>query len=224
MKLSTGKKLLSLGIILIVIDQIIKVLVKTGMTLGQHINVFGDWFQLLFVENEGMAFGWSFGNGVGKFCLSLFRICLGAALIWWIGKMSRSNDKALSEGAAKPVPTGFLVGLTMITAGALGNIIDCFFYGLVFSESAYGVLAEFGGHYAPFMFGKVVDMFYFPIINTTWPSWLPVIGGTPFTFFDPVFNFADSCVTVGAFYLVLFQWKFLSSLDGESKKSEKNDK
>ena len=100
---------------------------------------------------------------------------------------------------------GVLVGLTLITAGALGNIIDCLFYGLVFEP------------HVPFMQGRVVDMFYFPIIDTTWPQWLPWIGGKPFTFFDPVFNFADSCVTVGAFYLILFQWKFFSSEDKKKK-------
>ena len=104
------------------------------------------------------------------------------------------------------------------TAGALGNIIDCLFYGLLFSESTYSTVAEFlpaGGGYAPFFFGKVVDMFYFPIIDTTFPEWMPVIGGNPFRFFAPVFNFADSCVTCGALYLIFFQWKFFSKEDGE---------
>lgn len=220
MKLSKGKRLLILGVALIVIDQVIKILVKTNMTLSQHFDVIGSWFKILFVENEGMAFGWSFGGAVGKFCLSLFRIVLGGVLIWWISKMCKQNDEAEAVGVKAPVPTGFLVGLTMITAGALGNIIDCYFYGLIFSESTFTTVASLGGHYAPFMFGKVVDMFYFPIINTVWPSWVPVIGGEPFTFFDPVFNFADSCVTVGAFYLVLFQWKYLSELDGESEKKK----
>lgn len=188
METTKGRKLLVLGVILVVIDQIIKILVKTNMGLGEHFNVIGNWFQILFVENEGMAFGWAFGGAWGKFFLSFFRICLCAALVWWISRMCRRDD----------IPKGVLVGLTMITAGAFGNIIDSLFYGIIF------------GHYAPFMFGKVVDMFYFPIIHTTWPAWMPWIGGTPFTFFDPVFNFADSCVTVGAFYLILFQWKFFT--------------
>lgn len=221
MKLSRANKLLILGIALIVIDQIIKVLVKTNMTLGQHFDVIGDWFKILFVENEGMAFGWSFGGGVGKFLLSLFRIVLGCVLIWWIGRLCKQDDAAVAEGKDLPIPTGFLVGMTLITAGALGNIVDCFFYGLIFDESTVSSMASFGGHYAPFMFGKVVDMFYFPIIDTVWPSWLPIIGGKSFTFFDPVFNFADSCVTVGAFYLVLFQWRFISSLDAEDEKKKK---
>lgn len=198
MKTSKGRGLIVLGVTLVIIDQIIKILVKTNMGLGEHFNVIGNWFQILFVENEGMAFGWAFGGATGKFLLSLFRICLCAALIWWISHLCRKNAAAFESGESAPVPAGVLVGLTMITAGAFGNIIDSLFYGIFF------------GHYAPFMFGRVVDMFYFPIIHTTWPAWLPWIGGTPFTFFDPVFNFADSCVTVGAFYLILFQWKFFS--------------
>ena len=208
MKSSKGRGLIILGIVLVVTDQIIKVLVKTNMGLGEHIHVIGNWFQLLFVENEGFAFGWALGGSFGKFALSLFRICLCAALVWWISSLCRKNRLAAEQGNLQPVPNGVLVGLTLITAGAFGNIIDSLFYGMIF------------GHYAPFMFGKVVDMFYFPIINTTWPSWFPFIGGTPFTFFDPVFNFADSCVTVGAFYLILFQWKFFTTDSGDAK--EKN--
>ena len=173
-----GWKLFLLGVLLVVVDQVIKVLVKTGMGLGEQIYVLGDWFRLCFVENEGMAFGMKFGGAVGKFLLSLFRIVLCGLLVWWI----RSLD------LRKNAPTGVLVGLTLITAGAFGNIIDCLFYGLIWD-------------YAPFMFGKVVDMFYFPLITNS-------LGEV--VFFQPVFNFADSCVTVGAFYLVLFQWKFFS--------------
>ena len=208
MKLSKGKKLLILGVALVVVDQVIKFLVKTNMTLGEQFNVIGTWFRILFVENEGMAFGMKLGGSVGKFFLSLFRIVLCGLLVWWISSLSKKKD----------TPTGVLAGLTLITAGAFGNIIDCLFYGLVFSASGWNEVAFFGGHYAPFMFGKVVDMFYFPIIDTTWPSWLPWIGGKPFTFFDPVFNFADSCVTVGAFYLILFQYKFFAR--SEEKKSK----
>ena len=207
MKTTKGRKLLVLGILLVVIDQIIKVLVKTNMGIGEHFSVIGNWFQILFVENEGMAFGWAFGGAVGKFFLSFFRICLCAALIWWISSLCKKNASALEAGGDAPIPTGALVGLTMITAGAFGNIIDSLFYGIIF------------GHYAPFMFGRVVDMFYFPIIHTTWPAWMPWIGGTPFTFFDPVFNFADSCVTVGAFYLILFQWKFFTREDSKKKEA-----
>ncbi len=195
MKISKGGRLILLGAVLVLVDQVIKILVKTNMTLGEHFSVFGDWFQILFIENKGMAFGMSFGGVIGKYILTLFRIGLFAALCWWISSLLKKKD----------VPTGVLVGLTLITAGALGNIVDCLFYGLVFSESTPMAVATLG-HYAPFMQGKVVDMLYFPL--WIWPDWMPLVGGD--IFFEPVFNFADSCVTVGAFYLILFQWKFFS--------------
>ena len=184
-KPSQGTRLLLLGVVLVVIDQVIKYLVKTHMDLGEQIYVIGQWFRLCFVENEGMAFGMAFGGQVGKFLLSLFRIVLSGALIWWIRSLCKKET----------TPTGVLVGLTLITAGAVGNIIDSLFYGLIWG-------------YAPFMFGKVVDMFFFPIIR----------DGARVIFFSPVFNFADSCVTVGAFYLILFQWKFFAK---DEKKVEK---
>ena len=188
MKLSKGAGLIILGVVLVVIDQVIKVLVKTNMDLGQQIMVIGDWFRLCFVENEGFAFGMKFGGTVGKLCLSLFRILLCGALIWWISSLCRKPE----------VPAGVLVGLTLITAGAFGNIIDCLFYGLIWD-------------YAPFMFGRVVDMFYFPLIHNS---------AGQVVFFSPVFNFADSCVTVGAFYLILFQWKFFASDDKKKSKEQ----
>jgi len=200
MKISKSSKLLILGIILVLIDQIIKYLVKTNMTIGEHFNVIGNWFQILFIENEGMAFGLKFGGVLGKFLLSLFRICLFGVLCWWINRLCKKE-----EGV---VPVGVLIGLTLITAGAFGNIVDSLFYGLIFSESSPAVVAQLGGHYAPFMCGKVVDMFYFPLIDTTWPDWVPIFGGRSLKFFEPVFNFADSCVTVGAIYLIFFQYKF----------------
>lgn len=204
-KLSTGAKLIILGVLLVVIDQIIKILVKTNMSLGESFCVIGQWFRISFIENEGMAFGFRFGGTIGKLFLTLFRIVLFGGLCWWIRKLIQ-----------QAAPTGVLVGLTLITAGAFGNIVDSVLYGQLFSESAPGVVATFGGEpYAPFFFGRVVDMFYFPLIDTVWPSWMPWVGGRPFQFFEPVFNFADSCVTVGAFYLILFQYKFFSK--GEEK-------
>lgn len=181
MKVSRAAKLIVLGVTLVVIDQLIKYMVKTGMSFGEQIFVLGDWFRLCFVENEGMAFGMKFGGAVGKFLLSALRIVLCGALVWWISSLNRKKD----------VPVGVLVGLTLITAGAFGNIIDCLFYGMIWD-------------YAPFMFGKVVDMFYFPLIHNAAGNVI---------FFSPVFNFADSCVTVGAAYLIIFQWKFFSSDD-----------
>ena len=191
------KILLLLGVLLVVIDQVIKVLVKTNMTLGESIPVFGEWFQILFVENKGMAFGMSFGGVIGKYLLTVFRIALFVVLFWWIGKLDKRADGK--------VPTGVLVGLTLIAAGAMGNIIDCLCYGLIFSESTYTTVATLGS-YAPLMQGKVVDMFYFPL--WIWPDWVPGLGGH--VFFEPVFNFADSCVSVGAVYLLLFHWKFFA--------------
>ena len=213
MKISKGKKLLLLGLVLVVIDQIIKIVVKTNMELGQHIYVIGNWFQILFIENEGMAFGMKFGGAVGKFLLSFFRIGLFAALCWWISSLVRKSldadgKPALLADGSKRVPQGVLIGLTLITAGALGNIIDSLFYGIIFD----------------YAFGKVVDMFYFPIIDTTWPSWVPFVGGNHFLFFAPVFNFADSCVTVGALYLIFFQYKFFARSDEPEEKIEKSVK
>lgn len=218
MKISRGRTLLVTGILLVVIDQVIKILVKSNMTIGENFNVLGDWFKILFIENEGMAFGMKFGGMFGKFVLTAFRLVLFGFLCWWITSLNRKgrriNVNAGKDNASvtyEHVPTGVLVGLTLITAGAFGNIIDCLFYGQLFSASTAYEVARFGGSYAPVMFGKVVDMFYFPLIDTTWPSWFPFIGGHPFRFFEPVFNFADSCVTVGAFYLILFQYKFFAS-------------
>ena len=211
MKVSKGKKLLILGVILVVIDQVIKILVKTNMQIGEHFSVIGNWFQIFFIENEGMAFGMKFGGAVGKFLLSFFRIALSGALCWWIASLVRKSVDSEGKSALLPdgkpvVPTGVLVGLTLITAGAFGNIIDSLFYGVIFD-------------YAPLMFGRVVDMFYFPLIDTIWPSWVPFVGGDRLLFFPPVFNFADSCVTVGAFYLILFQNRFFTR--AEEKPDEK---
>ena len=200
MKISRGARLIALGEILVVIDQVIKYLVKTNMSLGQQIYVLGDWFRLCFVENEGMAFGMKFGGSVGKFLLSLFRIVLCGALVWWISSLNRK----------KKAPVGVLVGLTLITAGAFGNIIDCLFYGLIWD-------------YAPFMFGRVVDMFYFPIIDTHWPEWLPIWGGERFIFFSPIFNFADSCISVGVVALLLFFRKELGEVTLSQKEKAPSD-
>ena len=203
---SKGKLLILLGVVLVVIDQIIKVLVKTNMTLGESIPVLGNWFQLVFVENKGMAFGMAFGGVIGKYLLTIFRLVLFGVLCWWISQLLKRSDGVIAgSDRQSPVPTGVLVGLTLITAGAFGNIVDCLCYGLIFSESTFTTVATLGS-YAPFMQGKVVDMFYFPL--WTWPDWVPGLGGH--IFFEPVFNFADSCVTCGAIYLILFHWKFFA--------------
>ena len=189
MKISKGAKLLILGVVLVVIDQIIKVLVKTDMALGETIDVIGNWFKLHYVLNEGMAFGMAFGGFWGKALLSIFRVGLFGLLCWWIrGLASKGNT-----------PTGVLVGLTLITAGAMGNIIDCLFYGLIWPE-----LTMPGAPFA-FMFGRVVDMFYIPYQ-------LPGMDH-PGTLFGGIFNFADACVSCGAVYLLLFQYKFFANSD-----------
>ena len=205
MKVSEGKKLILLGMILVVFDQVVKILVKTNMEIGDHFNVIGNWFQIYFIENEGMAFGMKFGGTVGKFLLSLFRIGLFALLCWWIASLvqkrfASEGKVVLKEDGRQKVPEGVLVGLTLITAGAFGNILDCLFYGIIFN-------------YAPFMFGRVVDMLYFPLIDTFWPQWMPFVGGERLLFFAPVFNIADSCVTIGALYLIFFQYRFFLSED-----------
>ena len=175
---------------MVVIDQIIKVLVKTNMDLGETINVFGDWCKLHYVLNDGMAFGMAFGGVWGKLLLSLFRIGLSTGLVWWISRLVKKSD----------TPVGVLVGLTLITAGAIGNIIDCFFYGMIWPEVTMP-----GAPFA-FLFGQVVDMFYFPLFDY---DFLGFRG----TFFGAVFNFADSCVTCGAIYLLLFQYNFFAKED-----------
>ena len=189
MKLNRRTGLVILGAVLVVLDQVIKVLVKENISLGQSIHVIGNWFQLHFVLNKGMAFGMAFGGVWGKVILSLFRVVLFSGLCWWISKMARKEN----------TPTGVLVGLTMITAGALGNIIDCFFYGYIWPETIMP------GAPFPFMFGQVVDMFYFPLFEYKLP-WMEFSR----IFFGAVFNFADACVTCGAIYLLLFHYKFFS--------------
>jgi len=191
MKLSKGTKLTFFVVLLLVIDQVIKILVKTNMTLGQSIPVIGNWFQLLFIENEGMAFGMKFGGFVGKLILSLFRIALVIVIGVYIKRLLKKET----------TPNGVLIGLSAIMCGALGNIFDSLFYGVIFSESTFVEIAQvfpIGGGYAAPLFGKVVDMFYFPIIDTYLPDTFPFWPGKHIIFFRPIFNFADSCITCGA--------------------------
>ncbi len=187
---------------LIGIDQFTKILVKTSMNLGESIHVMGDWFMLHFTENPGMAFGLEFPFPNGKLILSILRIIALFFIGWYILKVVK-----------KGAPVGLLICLGMIFAGALGNIIDSAFYGLVFGESYFSqpaVAFPEGGGYAPFLHGKVVDMFYFPIINTTFPQWFPFWGGEEFIFFRPVFNIADASITVAIFTIIIFQKRFFA--------------
>ncbi|MCF0166699.1 MAG: lipoprotein signal peptidase [Bacteroidales bacterium] len=191
--------------VMLVFDQVVKVLVKTGMSIGQSIDVFGDWFKILFVENEGMAFGMAYGGDAGKYVLTSLRIVLVVLLFLYIRSLVRDPKKT---------PFGVLVGLTLVLVGALGNIVDCLFYGLIFEPSSMlhtASFVPFGQGYGKFMLGKVVDMIYCPLIDTTLPSWLPIWGGRHFVFFQPIFNVADSCITCGALYLLFFHWRYFSS-------------
>ena len=210
--LSQGWLAFGLIVILIVIDQIIKIEVKTGMYLRESIHI-ADWFQILFIENNGMAYGMTFIN---KVVLTLFRVVVVSVIGYYIWKVLKEK-----------VRTGYLVCLSMIFAGAIGNIFDCLFYGLIFSEStpfSVSTLVPFGEGYAPFVQGRVVDMFYFPIIDTNLPDWLPIWGGEHFIIFSPVFNFADSCISVGVVALLLFYRKELSQISLFNHKDEKADK
>ncbi len=188
---------------ILLIDQVTKILVKTNMTLGQSIPVFGDWFFIHFTENYGMAFGMEFSGAYGKFALSIFRILAVLFIGWYLHRL-----------IIRRAATGLIVCVSLIMAGALGNIIDSAFYGLIFSESHFNQVAvmfpEEGG-YGAFLHGKVVDMLYFPIIQGAFPSWVPFLADQPFIFFRPVFNIADSSITIGVFILIIFQKKFFAT-------------
>lgn len=186
--------LIILGVL--ILDQALKVWVKTHMTLGEDIAI-ADWFIIHFTENPGMAFGVEFGGSWGKLLLSLFRIATVVLIFFWLKNL-----------IAKKIPQGGIVAVALILAGALGNIIDSAFYGLIFSDSQYHAVATFlpeDGGYAPLLFGKVVDMFYFPLIKGYLPDWLPIWGGDYFIFFRPVFNLADAAISTGVGLLILYQ-------------------
>ncbi len=194
------KKISLLVIVLLVADQALKIWVKTHMALDESIIVFPDWFQLRFIENNGAAFGMHLSTpgafDWGKLALGLFRIGLVGFLIWLIRDMVCNKEKK--------TPTSVIVGLTFILAGALGNILDSAFYGLIFSESTPYEVAQFGGHYAGFMMGKVVDMFYFPLFQwNSVPSFLRFLVDSHNYFFGAIFNLADAYISVATIYLLL---------------------
>jgi len=208
--MSKLNKSILLVVMVLLVDQILKIWIKTNMTLGQEFSVFGDWFLIHFVENNGMAFGFEFGGEYGKMFLSVFRIVAVIGIGWYITKLVK-----------KDLPMGFIACVSLILAGAIGNIIDSAFYGMIFNDS-YGQVATLfpeGGGYETFLHGRVVDMFYFPLFSGVYPDWLPFIGGSEFQFFRPVFNIADSAITIGIFSIILFYRNQLNKLDEPAKET-----
>jgi len=192
------RKPILLIILVLVIDQALKVWIKTNMMLGQEIAFF-DWFIIHFTENKGMAFGMEFGGNIGKYILSIFRIIAIAAIGFYLTRLVELNTKK-----------GIVFSIALILAGAIGNMIDSAFYGLIFSESYGQVASVFEGGYSGILQGKVVDMFYFPLFKGVLPSWIPFKGGDYFIFFRPVFNIADAAISVGVINLLLFHRKFFN--------------
>ena len=213
-KLTEGRMVALIVAIALIIDQVIKLSVKLGMRLHESIHV-TDWFYIYFTENPGMAFGMEL---FGKLFLTLFRILAIGFLLYYVGKIR-----------GKGFPKGYMVCVALIIAGAMGNVIDCVFYGPLFSESTPYSVAQFvpwGEGYAPMLKGKVVDMFYFPLVEWNWPDWLPFIGGNHFIFFSPIFNFADACISCGVIAILLFYSKCINwGMEGvESENVASNEK
>lgn len=206
MKLSKLNLSLMIIFMIIVTDQVLKFWIKTHMSLGQEFHVLGDWFIIHFVENNGMAFGFELAGEYGKMILSIFRILAVTAIGWYLFRLVKQET-----------PVGFIISLSLIFAGAIGNIIDSAFYGMLFDHS-YGQVAAFlpdGGGYGTFLHGKVVDMFYFPLIRGDYPDWIPFLGGQEFLFFRPVFNIADSSITIGIFSVLIFYRNFFNEHPGQ---------
>ena len=192
----------------LIIDQIIKIQVKTNMYWHESIRI-TDWFYIYFTENNGMAFGMEIFD---KLFLTSFRLIASVGIAYLLYRFVKRNLK-----------TGFIACVALILAGALGNIIDCVFYGEIFSESTHSQIASFvpmGEGYSEWFYGKVVDMFYFPLIETDWPEWMPFVGGKHFIFFSPIFNFADAAISCGIIAIILFYGKYLNDNFEESKKKE----
>jgi signal peptidase II len=205
-----GFKIAAFIAFLVIADQVLKIYVKTHFHVGESHAVVGNWFRLYFIENEGMAYGWKFGGEFGKMFLTLFRLAAVIYGVFYIHKIIK-----------KKYHTGFIICVALIFAGALGNLIDSMFYGMIFEESsidALNVAKIFPAHgYAGFLHGNVVDMLYFPIIrNTTFPLWVPFWGGQDFEFFRPIFNLADASISSGIITLLLFQKRFFKTKDSKT--------
>jgi signal peptidase II len=201
--MSPGKKAVLLIGAILVADQVLKFWIKTHLVIGDEIRLFGKWGMLHFIENNGMAFGMEMGGKPGKLILSIFRIFAIFGIGWFLYSLIR-----------KKAHIGLILAVSAIMAGAIGNIIDSAFYGMIFSESYHqpAILFPPGGGYSSFLHGRVVDMFYFPVINTHWPDWSPFRPGESLIFFRPVFNIADSAITCGVGSIILFQKKMFSGL------------
>ncbi len=209
MKITRGWLAAIIIVCVILLDQLLKIWVKTNFFYGEEF-VIADWFRLYFIENNGMAFGMEFGS---KLLLTWFRIIAVIFLISYLYKI-RNNDK---------MQTGYIVCVSMIIAGALGNAIDCIFYGVVFDNPIPPLTATLfpeGGGYGTLFYGRVVDMLYFPLMEWNWPGWLPWIGGEHFIFFSPIFNFADAVLCVGMFIVILFYSKNFYPAESEKKEDD----
>lgn len=211
MQISWGKKAVLFIILILILDQALKIWIKTHLIIGQEIHFLGRFGMLHFIENNGMAFGMEMGGKPGKLILSIFRIIAISGIGWYLSTL-------IKRGAS----SGLILAVCAIMAGAIGNIIDSAFYGMIFSESFThpAVLFPPGGGYSSFLHGRVVDMFYFPVINTYWPDWSPIKPGQSLIFFRPVFNLSDTSITCGVLSILLFQKKMFKELPREDSPSE----
>jgi signal peptidase II len=200
MHMSLRNKSILLILLILAADQTIKILIKTNMVIGEEYSVIGNWFRIHFLENNGMAFGMEWGGKAGKAALSIFRMIAIAGICWYLASIIK-----------KKAHPGLVLSVSVIVAGAIGNLLDSAFYGMIFSESWHtpAVLFPEGGGYSSFLHGRVVDMLYFPLIDTHWPEWSPIRPNETFVFFRPVFNIADASITTGVLVILFFQKKFL---------------
>lgn len=212
-KLSHYQWAVIVAILVVVLDQILKIWVKTSFYLGQEREI-TSWFRLCFIENNGMAFGWQLGS---KIFLTLFRVVFVGVLVYYLVKLKNSPG----------IKMGYLLCVSLVIAGALGNIIDCMFYGLIFNDpmpTAVATMFPEGGGYAPFLQGRVVDMLSFPLFSFNWPDWVPVVGGEHFEFFKPIFNLADAAISCGIIAVILFYSKQLAYSFAELKRMREEKK